>query len=74
VVVHGYPTARRSLYSHPDPDEPHWSRSFDLIFRGLELVSGAQRLHRYDDYVRTLAAPGSRARPTSARSRSSRAT
>ena len=54
VVVHGYPTAHRAFYSRPDPDEPHWSRSFDLIFRGLELVSGAQRLHRYDDYVRTL--------------------
>jgi nondiscriminating aspartyl-tRNA synthetase len=54
VLVHGYPTAFRAFYSHPDPDEPRWSRSFDLIFRGIELVSGAQRLHRYDDYVRTL--------------------
>ena len=54
VVVEGYPTAHRAFYSHPDPDDPHWSRSFDLIFRGIELVSGAQRLHRYDDYVRTL--------------------
>ncbi len=54
VVVHGYPSAHRAFYSHPDPEDPRWSRSFDLIFRGLELVSGAQRLHRYDDYVRTL--------------------
>ena len=54
VVVEGYPTANRAFYSHPDPDEPHWSRSFDLLFRGLELVSGAQRLHRYADYVATL--------------------
>ena len=43
--------ATRPFYSHPDPEDPHWSRSFDLIFRGTELVSGAQRLHRYDDYV-----------------------
>jgi nondiscriminating aspartyl-tRNA synthetase len=54
VVVQGYPTAHRAFYSHPDPGDPHWSRSFDLIFRGVELVSGAQRLHRYDDYVRAL--------------------
>ena len=54
LVVEGYPTASRAFYSHPDPTDPHWSRSFDLIFRGIELVSGAQRLHRYDDYVRTL--------------------
>ncbi len=58
VVVEGYPTASRAFYSHPDPEDPHWSRSFDLIFRGTELVSGAQRLHRYDDYVATLAARG----------------
>ena len=54
VLVEGYPTANRAFYSHPDPEDPRWSRSFDLIFRGIELVSGAQRLHRYDDYVRTL--------------------
>ncbi|QIG44250.1 aspartate--tRNA(Asn) ligase [Nocardioides anomalus] len=58
VVVHGYPTAHRAFYSHPDPENPRWSRSFDLLFRGLELVSGAQRLHRYDDYVAALAARG----------------
>ena len=70
VVVHGYPTAHRAFYSHPDPDDPHWSRAFDLIFRGLELVSGAQRLHRYDDYVRTLEA--ARPTPTSPTRRTSR--
>ncbi|MEO5711298.1 MAG: aspartate--tRNA(Asn) ligase [Nocardioidaceae bacterium] len=58
VVVEGYPTASRAFYSHPDPEDPHWSRSFDLIFRGVELVSGAQRLHRHDDYVAALAARG----------------
>jgi nondiscriminating aspartyl-tRNA synthetase len=54
VLVEGYPTAHRAFYSHPDPADPRWSRSFDLIFRGVELVSGAQRLHRYEDYVRAL--------------------
>ena len=54
VVVEGYPTANRAFYTHHDPEDPHWSRSFDLIFRGIELVSGAQRLHRYADYVATL--------------------
>jgi nondiscriminating aspartyl-tRNA synthetase len=58
VVVEGYPTLHRAFYSHPDPDDPRWSRAFDLIFRGIELVSGAQRLHRYDDYVRALHSRG----------------
>jgi nondiscriminating aspartyl-tRNA synthetase len=54
VLVEGYPTAHRAFYSHPDPADPHWSRAFDLIFRGIELVSGAKRLHRFADYVRVL--------------------
>ena len=54
VVVEGYPTANRAFYTHHDPEDPHWSLGFDLIFRGIELVSGAQRLHRYADYVATL--------------------
>ncbi|MEP9381513.1 aspartate--tRNA(Asn) ligase [Nocardioides sp. KR10-350] len=58
VVVEGYPTAHRAFYSHPDPADPQWSRSFDLIFRGTELVSGAQRLHRYADYVAALESRG----------------
>ncbi len=58
VVVEGYPTAHRAFYSHPEPANPDWSRSFDLIFRGVELVSGAQRLHRYGDYVQALRARG----------------
>lgn len=58
VVVHGYPTAHRAFYSHPDPADPTHSRSFDLLFRGLELVSGAQRLHEYDEVVAALLARG----------------
>ncbi|MEA2526118.1 MAG: nondiscriminating aspartyl-tRNA synthetase, partial [Thermomicrobiales bacterium] len=37
---------------------PEYSNSFDLIFRGLELVTGGQRLHRYGDYLAALAARG----------------
>ncbi|MGI8578164.1 MAG: aspartate--tRNA(Asn) ligase [Nocardioidaceae bacterium] len=58
VVVEGYPTADRAFYTAPSPADPHWSNSFDLIFRGIELVSGAQRLHRYHDYVKALRSRG----------------
>lgn len=54
VFVVGYPTAQRAFYTAPEPSEPYYSRGFDLLFRGLELVSGAQRLHRYEDYVAVL--------------------
>jgi nondiscriminating aspartyl-tRNA synthetase len=54
VYVTGYPMAKRPFYTHPDPADPRWSNGFDLLFRGVELVTGGQRLHRYDDYVRAL--------------------
>ncbi|MGE5831260.1 MAG: aspartate--tRNA(Asn) ligase [Micromonosporaceae bacterium] len=58
VFVEGYPTAARAFYTHPDPARPPYSRGFDLIFRGVELVSGSQRLHRYEEYVQVLAERG----------------
>ena len=38
--------------------DPRWSNSFDLIFRGLELVTGGQRLHRPSDYDAAIRARG----------------
>jgi nondiscriminating aspartyl-tRNA synthetase len=63
LFVTGYPTAHRAFYTHPDPDRPPYSRGFDLLFRGLELVSGAQRLHRYDDYVQAIRQRGHAVEP-----------
>jgi nondiscriminating aspartyl-tRNA synthetase len=58
VAVEGYPMVKRPFYTHPQPDDPRWSNSFDLIFRGMELVTGGQRLHRYGDYIAALEAGG----------------
>lgn len=54
VFVVGYPMVKRPFYTHPDPRRPEVSKSFDLLFRGLELVTGGQRLHLYDDYLAAL--------------------
>ncbi len=54
LYVSGYPMVKRPFYTHPDPADPEVSNSFDLIFRGLELVTGGQRLHRYEDYLQVL--------------------
>ncbi|WP_127501215.1 aspartate--tRNA(Asn) ligase [Actinoplanes solisilvae] len=58
VYVTGYPMRKRPFYTHPDPADPQWSNGFDLLFRGLEIVTGGQRLHRYDDYVEALGRAG----------------
>jgi nondiscriminating aspartyl-tRNA synthetase len=55
VFVTGYPMAKRPFYTHPEPARPEYSNSFDLLFRGLEIVTGGQRLHRYEDYEAALA-------------------
>ena len=54
LFVTGYPMAKRPFYTHPEPGRPEYSNSFDLLFRGLEIVTGGQRLHRYEDYVAAL--------------------
>jgi nondiscriminating aspartyl-tRNA synthetase len=54
VYVTGYPMRKRPFYTHPDPANPAYSNGFDLLFRGLEIVTGGQRLHRYEDYVKAL--------------------
>jgi nondiscriminating aspartyl-tRNA synthetase len=58
LFVTGYPMAKRPFYTHPDPARPGYSNSFDLLFRGLELVTGGQRLHRHADYLAALAERG----------------
>jgi nondiscriminating aspartyl-tRNA synthetase len=63
LFVVGYPMAKRPFYTHPDPERPGASRGFDLLFRGLEVVTGGQRLHRYEDYLAALAARGMSAEP-----------
>jgi len=54
LYVTGYPMRKRPFYTHPQPSDPTWSNSFDLLFRGLEMVTGGQRLHRYEDYEAAL--------------------
>jgi nondiscriminating aspartyl-tRNA synthetase len=55
LFVTGYPMRKRPFYTHPDPARPENSNSADLLFRGTELMTGGQRLHRYEDYLAALA-------------------
>ncbi len=58
LAVEGYPMAKRPFYTHPQSGDERWSNSFDLLFRGLELVTGGQRLHRPSDYEVAIRARG----------------
>lgn len=58
LFVTGYPMTKRPFYTHPQPDDPRWSNSFDLLCMGLEITTGGQRLHRYSDYLLAIAERG----------------
>jgi nondiscriminating aspartyl-tRNA synthetase len=54
VFITAFPTSKRAFYTYEEPSEAPYSRGFDLLFRGLEIVSGGQRIHRYDELVERL--------------------
>src|SRR5947209_10126554 len=63
VFVTHFPTAKRAFYTLPDPADPTYSLSFDLIYKGQELVSGSQRINSYEQQVRALQERGIDAEP-----------
>lgn len=51
VFITRFPTKKRAFYTYEEPSEAPLSRGFDLLFRGLEINSGAQRIHSYEDLI-----------------------
>ncbi len=41
-----------------DPDDPRYTLSFDLLFRGMEVTTGGQRIHDYGDQLAKMEARG----------------
>ncbi len=56
VFITHYPSAKRPFYTKDDPEDPTLTLSFDLLFRGIEITSGGQRIHDYDELVAKLKA------------------
>ncbi|VAW32933.1 Aspartyl-tRNA synthetase @ Aspartyl-tRNA(Asn) synthetase [hydrothermal vent metagenome] len=51
VFVTHYPVTKRPMYTFEDPDDIGYTKSFDLLFRGIEITTGGQRWHKYEDIV-----------------------
>ena len=51
VFITRFPTKKRAFYTYEESSEAPYSRGFDLLFRGLEINSGSQRIHDYDALV-----------------------
>ena len=51
VFVTHYPSKKRPFYAMDDPEDPTYTLSFDLLFRGMEITTGGQRIHDYHELL-----------------------
>lgn len=58
VFVTHYPSKKRPFYAMDDPENPETTLSFDLLFRGLEITTGGQRIHDYEMLLKKIADKG----------------
>jgi len=48
IFITHYPTKKRPFYTYPDPGDPEYTLSFDLLYKGLEILTGGQRINDYE--------------------------
>ena len=53
-ILVNYPTNARPFYTMPNKDDPTFSNSFDIIFKGNEISSGSQRINDYEDLKKSI--------------------
>lgn len=58
IFVTHFPLEKRPMYTMGDSNDPGYANGFDLLFRGVEITTGGQRIHRYDDLVESIKKKG----------------
>ena len=58
VFITHYPKEARPMYTMANQENPSVTDSFDLLYKGLEITSGAQRIHNYTMLVRSFEEKG----------------
>lgn len=58
VFITEYPSSKRPFYAKDNEVNPQLTNSFDLLFRGLEVTTGGQRIHSYEEQVAKMKARG----------------
>jgi nondiscriminating aspartyl-tRNA synthetase len=51
LFITHYPSAKRPFYAMDDKTDPNYTLSFDLLYNGLEVTTGGQRIHDYHELV-----------------------
>lgn len=54
VFITHFPSSKRPFYAMDDREDPDYALSFDLFFRGLEVTTGGQRIHDYNEQVQKM--------------------
>lgn len=54
IFITHYPSEKRPMYIYDDPEDPGYTKSFDLLFRGIEINTGGQRIHDYEKLVEKM--------------------
>ena len=58
VFVTHYPSKKRPFYAMDDPEDSRFTLSFDLLYKGLEITTGGQRIHDYQMILDKMAKRG----------------
>lgn len=58
VTITHFPTTAKPFYTKPDPKNPEYSLSYDLLFRGVEVLSGSQRINDYAQLMESIKSRG----------------
>lgn len=58
VFVTHYPSKKRPFYAMDDPEDERYTQSFDLLYKGLEITTGGQRIHDYRMLIEKLEKKG----------------
>ncbi len=58
IFVVEFPYDSRPFYTMRKEEDPKYTYSFDLLYKGLEIVSGAKREHRYEILVKQIKEKG----------------
>ncbi len=54
IFITHFPLSKRPMYTYEDPHDPGYAGGFDLLFRGLEITTGGQRIHDYEQLLRSM--------------------
>ncbi len=58
IFITHFPSSKPPFYAMNDKDDPRVACKFDLLFRGLEITTGGQRIHDYDEQLAKMKAQG----------------